>query len=124
MKILVVDDFSTMRRITINILKGLGYHDVTEAADGHEALAALEAHNFDFVITDWNMPCVSGLELLQKIRSIDKLSKIPVLMVTAESKREQIVIAAKAGVNGYVVKPFTATLIKEKIEYIFEHLEK
>ncbi len=122
MKILVVDDFSPMRRITINILTRLGYRDVAEAVDGQEAIEALEKHQFDFVITDWNMPCVSGLELLKKIRAIDKLSKIPVLMVTAESKREQIVIAAKAGVNGYVVKPFTGTTLKGKIEYILDQL--
>lgn len=122
MKILVVDDFSTMRRITINILAGLDYKDVEEAEDGNEAIKILENHDFDFVITDWNMPNMSGLELLQKIRGNEKLAKIPVLMVTAESTRSQIVMAAKAGVNGYVVKPFTHKVLQEKIEYIFDNL--
>jgi len=120
MKILIVDDFSTMRRIIKNLLRDLGFTNLTEADDGNTALPLLQNGNFDFLITDWNMPGMSGLELLRKVRAEERLADLPVLMVTAEAKREQIIEAAKAGVNGYVVKPFTGAALKEKIEKIFE----
>jgi two-component system, chemotaxis family, chemotaxis protein CheY len=120
MKFLVVDDFSTMRRIIKNLLIELGYANVTEADDGQTALPMLRGGGFDFLITDWNMPGMAGLDLLKAVRADPKLAKMPVLMLTAESKREQIVEAAQAGVNGYVIKPFTAVTLKEKIEKILE----
>ena len=122
MKILVVDDFSTMRRIIKNLLRDLGFNNTTEADDGSTALPILQNGNFDFLITDWNMPGMQGIDLLKAVRSDPKLEKLPVLMVTAESKRDQIVEAAQAGVNGYIVKPFTAVTLKEKIEKIFERI--
>jgi len=122
MKILVVDDFSTMRRIIKNLLKDLGFTNVQEADDGNTALPMLNQGGFDFVVTDWNMPGMQGIDLLRAIRSDDKLKHLPVLMVTAEAKKEQIVAAAQAGVNGYVVKPFTAATLKEKLDKIFERL--
>ncbi len=123
MKILIVDDFSTMRRIIKNLLRDLGFNDTTEADDGQTALPMLKTGKFDFLVTDWNMPGMDGLTLLKTVRADENLSSLPVLMVTAEAKREQIVEAAQAGVNGYVVKPFTAVTLKEKIEKIFERLE-
>ena len=120
MKFLVVDDFSTMRRIIKNLLNDLGYSNVTEADDGQTALPMLQAGNFDFLITDWNMPGMPGLDLLKAVRADPKLAKMPVLMLTAEAKREQIIEAAQAGVNGYVIKPFTAVTLKEKIDKILE----
>ena len=122
MKILVVDDFSTMRRIIKNLLKDLGFTNVLEADDGSTALPMLQQGDFDFVVTDWNMPGIQGIDLLRAIRADDKLKHTPVLMVTAEAKKEQIVAAAQAGVNGYVVKPFTAATLKEKLDKIFERL--
>ena len=122
MKILVVDDFSTMRRIIKNLLKDLGFANIQEADDGNTALPMLQQGDFDFVVTDWNMPGMQGIDLLRAIRSDDKLKQLPVLMVTAEAKKEQIVAAAQAGVNGYVVKPFTAATLKEKLDKIFERL--
>ncbi len=122
MKILVVDDFSTMRRIIKNLLKDLGFSNIQEADDGSTALPMLQQGDFDFVVTDWNMPGMQGIDLLRAIRSDDSLKHIPVLMVTAEAKKEQIVAAAQAGVNGYVVKPFTAATLKEKLDKIFERL--
>jgi two-component system chemotaxis response regulator CheY len=119
MNILVVDDFSTMRRIIKNLLHDLGYAKVTEADDGNTALPLLKNGNFDFLITDWNMPGMPGLELLKQVRADSRLAKLPVLMLTAEAKREQIVEAAQAGVSGYVIKPFTAQTLKEKIDKIF-----
>ncbi len=119
MNILVVDDFSTMRRIIKNLLHDLGYSKVSEADDGNTALPMLKGGNFDFLISDWNMPGMSGLELLKQVRADAKLAKLPVLMLTAEAKREQIVEAAQAGVSGYVIKPFTAATLKEKIDKIF-----
>ena len=119
MNILVVDDFSTMRRIIKNLLHDLGYAKVTEADDGNTALPLLKSGNFDFLITDWNMPGMPGLELLKQVRADARLAKLPVLMLTAEAKREQIVEAAQAGVSGYVIKPFTAQTLKEKIDKIF-----
>ncbi|HEX4052188.1 MAG TPA: chemotaxis response regulator CheY [Steroidobacteraceae bacterium] len=115
---LVVDDFSTMRRIIKNLLNDLGYANVTEADDGTTALPLLKAGQFDFLITDWNMPGMPGLELLKQVRADERLAKMPVLMLTAEAKREQIVEAAQAGVNGYVIKPFTSATLKEKIDKI------
>ncbi len=122
MKILVVDDFSTMRRIIKNLLKDLGFTNIQEADDGNTALPMLVQGDFDFVVTDWNMPGMQGIDLLRAIRADDNLKHLPVLMVTAEAKKEQIVAAAQAGVNGYVIKPFTAATLKEKLEKIFERL--
>ena len=118
MSILVVDDFSTMRRIIKNLLHDLGYQNVAEADDGNTALPMLRTGKYDFLITDWNMPGMPGLELLKQVRADSNLSKLPVLMLTAEAKREQIIEAAQAGVNGYVIKPFTAVTLKEKIDKI------
>jgi two-component system, chemotaxis family, chemotaxis protein CheY len=118
LQILVVDDFSTMRRIIKGLLTELGYGNISEADDGQTALPLLKSKNFDFLITDWNMPGMPGLELLKQIRADERLKKLPVLMVTAEAKRNQIIEAAQAGVNGYVVKPFTAVILKEKIEKV------
>lgn len=120
MKFLVVDDFSTMRRIIKNLLNDLGYSNVTEADDGATALPMLQSGNFDFLVTDWNMPGMPGLDLLKAVRADARLAKMPVLMLTAEAKREQIIEAAQAGVNGYVIKPFTAVTLKEKIDKILE----
>lgn len=122
MKILIVDDFSTMRRIIKNLLRDLGFTNTHEADDGLTALPMLQSGNYDFLITDWNMPGMQGIDLLKAVRADPKLAKLPALMVTAESKREQIVEAAQAGVNGYVVKPFTAGTLKEKIDKIFERV--
>jgi two-component system, chemotaxis family, chemotaxis protein CheY len=118
MKFLVVDDFSTMRRIVKNLLHDLGYPNVTEADDGKTALPMLQAGGFDVLISDWNMPGMSGLDLIKAVRADAKLAKLPVLMLTAEAKREQIIEAAQAGVNGYVIKPFTAETLKEKLDKI------
>jgi two-component system chemotaxis response regulator CheY len=120
MKFLVVDDFSTMRRMVKSVLNELGYSNVTEADDGSTALPLLRDGNFDFLITDWNMPGMPGLELLKAVRANAKLAKLPVLMLTAEAKRNQIVEAAQAGVNGYVIKPFTADVLKKKLTKILE----
>lgn len=122
MKILIVDDFSTMRRIIKNLLRDLGYTNTEEADDGNTALPMLKADSFDFLITDWNMPGMQGIELLKAVRSDIRLSSLPVLMVTAEARRDQIVVAAEAGVNGYIVKPFTAQTLKEKLDKIFQRL--
>lgn len=124
MQILVVDDFSTMRRIVKNQLRELGFSNIREADDGSSALDVLKATHIDFVVTDWNMPGMAGIDLLKTIRADDRLKHLPVLMVTAEAKREQIIEAAQSGVNGYVVKPFTAQSLKEKIERIFERIEQ
>jgi two-component system chemotaxis response regulator CheY len=121
-KILVVDDFSTMRRIVKNLLQELGYANIQEADDGNTALPMLKAAKFDFVVTDWNMPGMTGIDLLKAIRADPALKAIPVLMVTAENSREQIIEAAQSGVNGYIVKPFTGATLKEKIDRIFERL--
>ncbi len=123
MKILIVDDFSTMRRIIKNVLHELGFHNTDEADDGATALPMLRAGNYNFVITDWNMPGMQGIDLLKAIRSDTKLASTPVLLVTAEAKKDQIVVAAQAGVNGYIVKPFTADTLREKIAKIFERLQ-
>ena len=123
MNILIVDDFSTMRRIIKNLLRDLGYTNTSEADDGTTALPMLQTGKFDILVTDWNMPGMQGIDLLKEVRSDPNLASMPVLMVTAESKRDQIVEAAQAGVNGYVVKPFTAATLKEKIDKIFERIE-
>jgi two-component system chemotaxis response regulator CheY len=122
MKILVVDDFSTMRRIIKNLLRDLGFTNISEADDGQTALPMLQNGDFDFLVTDWNMPGMTGIDLLKAVRADAKLQTMPVLMVTAEAQKDQIVDAAQAGVNGYVVKPFTAETLKEKIEKIFERI--
>ena len=122
MKILIVDDFSTMRRIIKNLLRDLGYNNTHEADDGNTALPMLKNGDYQFVVTDWNMPGMQGIDLLKAIRLDDKLKHLPVLMVTAEAKREQIIEAAQAGVNGYIVKPFTAATLKEKLDKIFERI--
>jgi len=122
-KILVVDDFSTMRRIIKNLLRDLGFTNVEEADDGKTALPILKTGRIDFLVTDWNMPGMTGIDLVKTVRADENLAHIPILMVTAEAKREQIIAAAQAGVNGYVVKPFTAATLKEKIEKIFERLQ-
>lgn len=119
MNILIVDDFSTMRRIIKNLLRDLGFNNTAEADDGQTALPMLQSGKYDFLVTDWNMPGMDGLTLLKTVRADEALSDMPVLMVTAEAKRDQIVVAAEAGVNGYVVKPFTAATLKAKIEKIF-----
>ena len=122
MKVLVVDDFSTMRRIVKNLLRDLGFTNIQEADDGSTALPMLQGGDFDFVVTDWNMPGMQGIDLLKAIRADASLSHIPVLLITAEAKKEQIVMAAQAGVNGYIVKPFTAATLKTKLDKIFERL--
>ena len=122
MKVLVVDDFSTMRRIVKNLLRDLGFTNIQEADDGSTALPMLQNGSFDFVVTDWNMPGMQGIDLLKAIRADASLSHIPVLLITAEAKKEQIVMAAQAGVNGYIVKPFTAATLKTKLDKIFERL--
>ncbi len=123
MKILIVDDFSTMRRIIKNLLRDLGFTNTAEADDGTSALPMLKNGNFDFLVTDWNMPGMTGIDLLKACRADEHLKNLPILMVTAEAKRDQIVAAAQAGVNGYVVKPFTAAALEEKINKIFERIE-
>lgn len=122
MKILIVDDFSTMRRIVKNLLRDLGFNNTQEADDGLTELPMLKKGGFDFVVTDWNMPGMQGIDLLKNIRADAELKHLPVLMITAEAKREQIIEAAQAGVNGYIVKPFTAATLKEKLDKIFDRL--
>ncbi len=122
MRVLVADDFATMRKIVRNILKQIGFDNIIEAEDGQAALQVLKNENIGLVVTDWNMPNMNGLELLEKIRTDPKTAKLPVLMVTAEGLKENVVAAVKAGVNNYVVKPFTAEILQEKIEQIFKKL--
>ncbi|MCA1772843.1 MAG: chemotaxis response regulator CheY [Halomonas sp.] len=124
MSFLVVDDFPTMRRIVRSLLKELGFTNVDEAEDGQDALNKLRAGGFEFVVSDWNMPNLDGLEMLKEIRQDDALKDLPVLMVTAEAKKENIIAAAQAGANGYVVKPFTAATLEEKLNKIFDKLGK
>ncbi|KYC29237.1 chemotaxis regulator transmitting signal to flagellar motor component [Sterolibacterium denitrificans] len=121
-RFLIVDDFSTMRRIVRNLLKELGYTNADEAEDGAVALQKLKMGSFDFVVTDWNMPNMDGLQLLQAIRADAALKSLPVLMITAEAKKENIIAAAQAGAHGYIVKPFTAATLNEKLGKIFEKL--
>ncbi|MBW5800202.1 chemotaxis response regulator CheY [Halomonas elongata] len=122
MSILVVDDFPTMRRIVRSLLKELDFTNVEEAEDGQDALNKLREGNFEFVVSDWNMPNLDGLEMLKQIREDEALKELPVLMVTAEAKKENIIAAAQAGASGYVVKPFTAATLEEKLNKIFEKL--
>ena len=121
--ILIVEDFSAMRSILRNLLHDLGFSHTAEADDGETALPMLKAGDFDFLITDWSMPGMDGLTLLKTVRADKELEDMPVLMVTAEAKREQIIDAAEAGVNGYIVKPFTAATLKEKIDNIFQQVD-
>lgn len=121
-KFLVVDDFSTMRRIVRNLLKELGFTNVDEAEDGVAALQKLQGGGFDFIVTDWNMPNMDGLTLLQTVRADPNLKALPVLMITAEAKKENIIAAAQAGASGYIVKPFTAATLNEKLTKIFEKM--
>ena len=124
MKFLVVDDFSTMRRIVKNLLKELGFVNTQEAEDGVDALNRLRKEEFDFVVTDWNMPNMTGIDLLRAIRKDSSLKHLPVLMITAEAKRENIIEAAQAGASGYIVKPFTAGTLDEKLTKIFQGMPK
>ena len=122
LKFLVVDDFSTMRRIVRNLLKELGFTNVEEAEDGAVALARLKSGGIDFIVSDWNMPNMDGLTLLQSVRADANLKHLPVLMITAEAKKENIIAAAQAGASGYIVKPFTAATLQEKFEKIFDKM--
>ena len=122
-RFLVVDDFATMRRIIRNLLKELGFSNVDEADDGVNALAKLRSDRFDFVVSDWNMPNMTGIDLLRTIRADEQLKSLPVLMVTAEAKKENIIAAAQAGASGYVVKPFTAATLDEKLKKIFQTMK-
>ncbi len=124
MRILVVDDFATMRRIIKNLLGELGFNNLDEADDGKTALPIMQTGEIDFLVTDWNMPGMTGLDLVKAVRADPKLRHTPILMVTAEAKKSQIVEAAQAGINGYVVKPFTAGTLNEKIEKIFARIEQ
>jgi two-component system chemotaxis response regulator CheY len=123
MRILVVDDFSTMRRIVKNLLKELGFSNFSEAEDGALAWASVEAAGgYDFIVSDWNMPNMTGIDFLRKVRADPRFKDTPFLLITAEAKRSQILEAAEAGVNGYIVKPFTAATLNEKIQKIFERI--
>ncbi len=122
LKFLVVDDFSTMRRIVRNLLKELGFTNVDEAEDGAVALSKLREGNFEFVVSDWNMPNMDGITLLQNVRADPKLKTLPFLMITAEAKKENIIQAAQSGASGYIVKPFTAATLQEKLDKIFEKM--
>ncbi len=123
-KILVVDDAPMIRRILKNILKEMGFNNIEEAEDGQVALQKLRTQKFDFVITDWNMPNLTGIELVQEIRKDPALKHLPILMVTAEAKKENVILALKTGVNNYISKPFTPDKIKTKIEAIFSPKKK
>ena len=122
MSFLVVDDFPTMRRIVRSLLKELGFTNVEEAEDGQDALNKLRSGSFEFVVSDWNMPNLDGVEMLKIIRADSDLKDLPVLMVTAEAKKENIIAAAQAGANGYIVKPFTSATLEEKLNKVFEKL--
>jgi two-component system, chemotaxis family, chemotaxis protein CheY len=124
MKVLIVDDFATMRRIVKNILKQLGFENIEEAEDGAQAYSKLKDGGVGFVISDWNMPNMDGIELLRKVRSDPALKDMPFLMVTAEAEKEKVIEAIKSGVSNYIVKPFTAEVLKEKMDKIFEKLGK
>jgi two-component system chemotaxis response regulator CheY len=122
-RFLIVDDFSTMRRIVRNLLKEIGYGHAEEAEDGAIALAMLKSSKFDFVVSDINMPNMNGFELLKSIRAEESLKALPVLMVTAEAKKEDILLAAQSGANGYIVKPFTKATLEEKVQKILQKLQ-
>jgi two-component system chemotaxis response regulator CheY len=121
MRVLVVDDFATMRRIIKNVLRQIGFTDITEADDGKTAIRQLKAEKYDLVLSDWNMPGMSGLELLNEVRADAELKDLPFVMITAEAKKENIIEAVKAGVTSYVVKPFTAETVGEKLKKIFDN---
>lgn len=123
MKVLVVDDFSTMRRIVKNLLRQNGYTNIEEAEDGEQAYSKLQGGSFGFVISDWNMPNMDGLELLKKVRSDPALKDLPILMVTAEAEKDKVITAIQAGVNNYIVKPFSGEVLKEKMDKIIEKLQ-
>jgi len=122
LKVLVVDDFSTMRRIIKNLLKQIGYKDIDEAEDGVQALSKLQDGGYGLVVSDWNMPNMDGLEMLKAVRQDPAIKNIPVLMVTAEAEKEKVITAIQAGVNNYVVKPFTGEILKEKLDKIFDRI--
>ena len=124
LRFLIVDDFSTMRRIIRNLLKELGYSNVDEAEDGLIGLNKIKSGNYDFIVCDWNMPNMDGLAMLQAVRAEAAIANTPVLMVTAEAKKENIIAAAQSGANGYIVKPFTAATLEEKLNKVFEKLDK
>jgi len=119
MKILIVDDFATMRKILKNILKQIGFKNISEADDGKSALKILKKENFDLILSDWNMPEISGLELLNRVKSDNELKNIPFVMVTAEAQKDNILEAVKAGVNSYILKPFTPETVREKLNKVF-----
>ncbi|MBU2621866.1 MAG: chemotaxis response regulator CheY [Proteobacteria bacterium] len=119
MKVLIVDDFATMRRIIKNILKQTGFTNIFEAEDGKSALKMLQNDKFDLILCDWNMPEMPGIELLGKVRADEQLKGIPFVMVTAEAQKENIIAAVKAGVNSYIVKPFTAEIVEQKLKKLF-----
>ena len=121
-RVLVVDDFATMRKVIRNLLKQIGYENVVEAENGQVAMRTLKSQKVDFIISDWNMPTMSGLELLKAVRGDEELTKTPFLMVTAEALKENVVEAVKSGVNNYIVKPFTAEVLEEKIKKIIESM--
>jgi two-component system chemotaxis response regulator CheY len=123
MKVLVVDDFSTMRRIVKNLLRQLGFANIDEAEDGAQAYSKLQGGGYGFVVSDWNMPNMDGLELLKKVRTDPELKDLPILMVTAEAEKDKVITAIQAGVNNYIVKPFTGEVLKEKMDKIFEKLQ-
>ena len=123
-KVLIVDDFATMRKVVRNLLKQVGYEDIVEAEDGVMALKALKSQKIDVIVSDWNMPNMTGLELLKAVRADAELAKTPFLMVTAEALQDNVVAAVKAGVNNYIVKPFTAEVLNEKIKKIMESIDK
>ncbi|PKN20806.1 MAG: response regulator [Deltaproteobacteria bacterium HGW-Deltaproteobacteria-6] len=123
-KVLIVDDFATMRKVVRNLLKQVGYEDIVEAEDGVMALKALKSQKIDVIVSDWNMPNMTGLELLKAVRADEELAKTPFLMVTAEALQDNVVAAVKAGVNNYIVKPFTAEVLNEKIKKIMESINK
>lgn len=123
-RVLIVDDFATMRKVVRNLLKQVGYEDIVEAEDGVMALKALKSQKIDVIVSDWNMPNMTGLELLKAVRADAELAKTPFLMVTAEALQDNVVAAVKAGVNNYIVKPFTAEVLNEKIKKIMEGINK
>jgi len=121
-KILIVDDFATMRKVIRNLLKQLGYENIAEAEDGVAALRVLRSQKIDLVVSDWNMPNMTGLELLKSVRADEELKTTPFLMVTAEALQDNVIAAVKAGVSNYIVKPFTAEVLNEKITKILDKL--
>ncbi|MDH3502948.1 MAG: chemotaxis response regulator CheY [Nitrospirota bacterium] len=123
MKVLVVDDMSTMRRIVKNVLRQIGFSDIMEAENGQDALTKLKAGGFGLVVSDWNMPVMQGIELLRAVRADAELKTLPFLMVTGEAQKENLIVAVQAGVSNYVVKPFTAEVLQGKLEKIFANVQ-